>query len=232
MFDDIVFPAKKSSENNQQYAYRALLQTIMNLDLKPGRQILDTELAEALNVSRTPVREAIVKLLELKLVDVRPQKSSAVSKINLDYVNEGVFIRSLVEGAVIKEAVANITSDELSLLRENLSLQKLRIEEQRFKEYVDLDDRFHKIIYISANKSRTWDGVVMVSAHLDRLRRLQIFAGADTLENGYKEHLKMYDILSGVGITMDLDDFVYHHVTRGFQLVLPKLKAEYPEYFA
>ena len=61
---------KEKGENNKQFTYRILKKNIMKLSLKPGEEISEVEISEALNVSRTPVREAIVKLKEEKLINL------------------------------------------------------------------------------------------------------------------------------------------------------------------
>ena len=94
---NLVNISKHKNENNRAYTYRVLKENIMRLNLKPGESISEIELSEALDVSRTPVREAIVKLSEEKLVDVFPQRGSFVSKINLNLVEEAVFLRELCE---------------------------------------------------------------------------------------------------------------------------------------
>ena len=80
-------PEKLPGENGRQYAYRVLFDAIMTLEFPPGMLLVDAELSQALHISRTPIREAIVSLTESKLVDVHPQKSSSVSRIDLDAVD-------------------------------------------------------------------------------------------------------------------------------------------------
>ncbi|MCL2592191.1 MAG: GntR family transcriptional regulator [Defluviitaleaceae bacterium] len=230
MLSSISFPEKHPLENNQQYAYRALFQAIMHLDIKPGQQLSDTEVAQVLNISRTPVREAVLRLVEIKLVDVAPQRSSSVSRINLNYVDEGVFFRNAVESHVFKEAIPRATDADLAALRENLSLQRLRIDENRINEYIDVDDDFHRIIFQIAEKSRSWDAVVSVTTHLNRLRRLLNLASENAIEKAYTEHLEMYNIIATKS-KEKIGDLVGQHISWGNKFVLPKLQKDYPDYF-
>ena len=119
---------KHKNENNRAYTYRVLKENIMRLNLKPGESISEIELSEALNVSRTPVREAIVKLSEEKLVDVFPQRGSFVSKINLNLVEEAVFLRELCEKKILEIACKDPVSDTLiNELEKNIEYQKIVI---------------------------------------------------------------------------------------------------------
>ena len=93
---------KEKGENNKQFTYRVLKENIMNLSLKPGEEISEIEIGEALNVSRTPVREAIVKLKEEKLINVFPQKGSLVSRMNLKLIEEAAFLREICDKEILK----------------------------------------------------------------------------------------------------------------------------------
>ena len=55
---------KIKGESNKEYAYRVLKSNIMNLDLKPGEGLSETDIAERLGLSRTPIREVVMKLKE------------------------------------------------------------------------------------------------------------------------------------------------------------------------
>ena len=103
--DILSIPPKEPGENGRKYAYRVLYNGIMSLDFPPGMLLVDAELSQALQISRTPIREAIVSLVESKLVEVYPQRSSCVSRLNLDAIEEGVFLRYNIERAILREAI-------------------------------------------------------------------------------------------------------------------------------
>ena len=129
---NLVNISKHKNENNRAYTYRVLKENIMRLNLKPGESISEIELSEALDVSRTPVREAIVKLSEEKLVDVFPQRGSFVSKINLNLVEEAVFLRELCEKKILEIACKDPVSDSLiTELEKNIEYQKIVVNFNR-----------------------------------------------------------------------------------------------------
>lgn len=145
---------KNKTENNRQYIYRVLKDNIMNLNLKPGETVSEIELSELLNVSRTPVREAFVRLSEEKLLNVFPQKGSVVSKIDLNLVEEAVFLRKLCEKEMLEIACKDIQSKSLiKTLEKNIEYQKIII---KFKEdlhkFFELDNQFHTILFENYNK--------------------------------------------------------------------------------
>jgi DNA-binding GntR family transcriptional regulator len=77
--------------------YFTLRKNIVNLNLKPGEPLNVKSISEKLGVSRTPVRDAFIKLEKEGLVDVFPQKGTSVSRIDLRRVDEEKFIRESLE---------------------------------------------------------------------------------------------------------------------------------------
>ena len=150
------FSPQAPHETGRQYAYRILYRSIMTLELEPGAQLQDTELSKLLGVSRTPVREAIMSLQDARLVEVYPQRSSCVSRINLDYVEEGVFLRYNIEKAIVNEAMFTSDGAALTRIRENLAQQKLYIDTHSDQDFTELDNAFHQLIYLAARKP--WRG--------------------------------------------------------------------------
>ena len=120
---------KEKGENNKQFTYRILKENIMKLSLKPGEEISEVEISEALNVSRTPVREAIVKLKEEKLINVFPQKGSLVSRMNLNLIEEAAFLREICDKEILKLVCEEKDKENLlKELKKNLEYQRIAVE--------------------------------------------------------------------------------------------------------
>ena len=93
---------KRPGENARMYAHRIILDNIINLELPPGSAISENDLSVSLNLSRTPVREALIEMTRLDLVKIYPQKGSFVSKIDYDLIEESKFIRLSLELAALR----------------------------------------------------------------------------------------------------------------------------------
>lgn len=91
---------KLPKESNRDYALRVIRENIINLELKPGTMISEQDIANELNLSRTPVHEAMQELSTTKIIEILPQRGSYVSKIDMALVDEAVFMRSNLECAV------------------------------------------------------------------------------------------------------------------------------------
>jgi len=227
----ITIPEKRADENARQYAYRVLYDAIMSLDFPPGMQLVDAELSEALSISRTPIREAIVSLKESKLVEVHPQKSSSVSRIDLDAVEEGVFLRLHIEQAILQEVIHKADAAAIARLRRNLDEQQEALDQEDVNRFNVLDNAFHKQLYLSVNKPWTWSVVTKIVTHQDRVRRLQLRLGAEQLIPSFREHQQILDAI----VTRNaegMDKLLETHLTAGYRAALPELIRRYPQYFS
>ena len=79
-------PVRNGTTRNSKNIYSELKDMIQFLDLKPGQAISESQLCASLGVSRTPVREALIRLADEKLVCFFPQSGTYVTRIDLDYI--------------------------------------------------------------------------------------------------------------------------------------------------
>jgi len=229
--NEFAFPPKAPGENSRQYAYRVLLDAIMSLRFPPGMVLSDGELSEAMGISRTPVREAIMSLAESRLVTVCPQKSSCVSLLSLAAAEEGLFLRYQTERAILQEAVEKAGSGDLLKMRENLDAQKRCLQAGDKSGFMELDNAFHRLIYLSVNRPWTWTVVMGIVTHLDRIRVLQLREGsAEALRPTYAEHCAIFEaVLSRSEAPMDT--LLHAHLTGGYHRDILSLIRQYPDYF-
>lgn len=165
---------KKSYENARAYALRVLLYNIIHLELEPGQAISENEVSSALNLSRTPVREALIELSKNGLVDIQPQRGSYISKINYDIIEESRFMRVVLEVAILKLACINIPPEYFIRLKGNIEEQKLSIEHNDKLLLLSLDNEFHKLLFDAVGKQWTYNVISTQMVHFDRLRVLTL----------------------------------------------------------
>lgn len=145
----------------------------MNMVLEPGMDVSVQKLSERYGVSRTPVREAIIRLQQSGLVEVYPQRKTVVSEINLQRVYEEGFIRMSLESAVVDEFVTHCSDLVIDTMQELIKKQKKHMSKENFKEFYAIDNRFHKLIFETAKKTLAWRTIDEVSSHYNRVRLLQ-----------------------------------------------------------
>lgn len=165
---------KSPHENARMYAHRMILDNIINLELPPGSALSENELSLLLKLSRTPVREALIELSQLGLVEIIPQKGSFVTRIDYDVIEESKFMRLSLENSVLRLLCQQGTSeDHMNQIRQSMNQQKQ--EAKACTDYMimmTLDKQFHRLLFASVGKLRTHEFLQTQMVHFDRLRSL------------------------------------------------------------
>ena len=196
--------------------------------------INEAELSDQLEMSRTPIREALILLKEEGLVDIVPQKGSNVSYISRSGVREGYFMRCVLESVMIQELASKLSNDQIYRLKSNLTLQEevLRTSpETKSTDFFLLDDQLHRLIYEFSGRERMWESTHKVCTHYDRIRFL------DTVANNVDELLILeqhkalyYYLMIGIPENVDINHFCKAHMGRWLEHAQYMLST-YPDYF-
>ncbi|WP_026888505.1 GntR family transcriptional regulator [Clostridium beijerinckii] len=208
--------------------YYKLRDEIINLYLEPGTSISEKELSEKYSVSRTPVREALVRLAQEGLVNIYPQKGTVVSLIDLSAVEEGRFLREHLERAVVKEACKEFSQENVLALEMNLKLQKMYIENNDYKKLFEADEEFHKIIFEGSNKKRVWNSINDGSTEFQRIRMLRLVTNS-SWDNIYLQHKEIFNAIKNKS-PETAEDFMKEHLNM-VTFDKNKIKEKYPNYF-
>lgn len=164
---------KLNKETTKEYAYRVLKDNIMSLELKPGDLLSETELSKTLNLSRTPIREVIMKLKSEYLIEVKPQSGTYVAKIDWNLIDEAIFMRYFLEKEVLKEACINFNENNLIDMEKCLFAQQLIADKENSQlEFHHLDNEFHRLLFDGVNKKNIWEAIGKISTHYNRMRLL------------------------------------------------------------
>ena len=219
--------SKFSRETARDYALRVLKEYILSLDLKPGTAISENELSAELNLSRTPVREAIIELAKAYLIEIYPQRGSFVSLIDPKMVEEARFLRKITDTAVIKTACDEIDEDGIALLEDNVSLQEYYLSKGMTDKIFELDNQFHKNIYVVAKKDIIYEIHSTLMIHFDRVRNLSVATVKDFKVVG--DHRKMLEAIKA-GDKETAAELVDKHLSR-YQIDEKEIRSKKPEYF-
>jgi DNA-binding GntR family transcriptional regulator len=155
---------------SRRVVYELLRRKVLTLELAPGATLSENELAAALGVSRTPVRESLILLAEEGLVEVYPQVGSFVSRVDIRKVSDAQFLREAVELAALDDVPAEPDQELVRDLRANLDRQLAPDLEP--EEFFALDEAFHHGLLRLSGHASAWSTVVSAKGHLDRARRL------------------------------------------------------------
>ncbi|GAA4237324.1 DNA-binding GntR family transcriptional regulator [Streptosporangium album] len=217
----------RPSARTSDRVYDELVSAIRELRLAPGASLSETDLAERLHVSRTPVREALARLVDAGLVRVVPQVGTRVGLIRLRDVEEARFVRESLEVAAFEVACAG-PAPNVTVLRELLERQEHSYRTENYDAFFAADEALHSEIFTLSGYPGAWQAVQRMKLQLDRLRRLTLPDSA-AVRKLIDEHRLIVDALE----TSDLSagrSLISRHARRALELG-PTLRAKYPDYF-
>lgn len=151
-----------------------LLADIVSGRLTPGTPMAELDLCEELGVSRTPVREALIKLADIGLVHIYPQRGSFVAPISPEAFRNAQFIREHLECAMVAEAVRNIDATSLRELNEIIDRQEEVARSGKGVDFYEPDEEFHRAITRIAKREQVWSVIRQTKVHFDRVRHLTL----------------------------------------------------------
>ncbi len=187
----------------REEAYLILRDQIVEGRLEPGRKLRDKELAEQLGVSRTPIREALLRLEEEGLVQTKPNCSTLVCPIDFHNILNLYSIAWSLENLALRQAFERITSKTIDLMtkvNERL-LQALKSNDSTAA--VQADNDFHSI-YIQLSQNEELCRIL--SSIKQKLKRLELyyFAQVKDAHRSYEEHLQIIKALKKKDLSLAL----------------------------
>lgn len=226
-------PPRRVNENHREFTYRVIQKNIIDLTLPPNMILNEAELASALNVSRTPVHEALKLLAKESLIEIVPNKETRVAKIDFRQIMDGQFTRICLEPILVERLMGQVRNEDTKLLTNNLRLQYTALQANDKERYYLLDDDFHQLIYHLANKSRTFSLLQKFLNQYARFRRLHSKHGISEnhAQESYSEHMQIfYAITIAKPLPESADMFFRRHVGSLIGS-FPELIQQYPDYF-
>ncbi len=179
-----------SSEPITRQIHRALRQAIFAGQMVPGTPLSEKEVSDMFHVSRQPVREAFIKLVEAGVLQVLPQRGTFVKRISPRRVREGRFIREAIETAVARKAAQHITDEQIRQLTDNLRDQRIAAKANDTAAFLALDEAFHSTIAQTIDCGAAWDAIQDIKAQMDRVRYLSL-PDDSPLDHLIKQHAKI-----------------------------------------
>jgi DNA-binding GntR family transcriptional regulator len=152
--------------------YEAIRREIVRGDLAPGGRLSEADLSDRFGVSRTPVREALIRLAEDEMVRIVPRVGTFVAPISIESVLEAQFLREHLECAVIADVCRHIRTDDLDRLRVIVERQKKLTKTADKDGFLALDEEFHATLAVVSRHPGAWRIIQQSKAHLDRARYL------------------------------------------------------------
>ncbi|AER67395.1 transcriptional regulator, GntR family [Thermovirga lienii DSM 17291] len=175
--------------------YETLREAIFRRELKDGDKLVESELAEKLKVSRTPVREALRMLESEGLVERIPRKGLFVKGLSKEDIIEIYSIRQALEAVAIRAVCKNITDEELAELKKLYAQMEDAFEKGDDNKLSALSQKFNEAIVAPSNMPRLLSLITTYHEYLSRLRSLS-FSRSLRKVQALKEHGQILEAVS------------------------------------
>lgn len=207
------------------YAYQTIKKQIIDGTLSPNQSIVEQTLSKDLEVSRTPLREAIQRLEYEDLLTRKANGRLKVSPISIKDVEEIFIVRSKLEAVAVEQAIDNMTEEDekklshLTLMIEEMSKQKV------IEEVVNYGEQFHKYIYQLSNNQTVIKILLQLKDHIDRYRRLTPLKETKEPKKVVNDHQLILDYM----IDKDKEgakDAIETHIIKSMKSIVEKIKTD------
>jgi DNA-binding GntR family transcriptional regulator len=181
--------------NNTLRAYNEVRRRIFDGEMAPGTQYLEQELAEMLGMSRTPVREALIRLADERLVEVRPRHGARVLGVSADDIADVYEITAELEATAARRLAARgLSASEIAALTDACARMDAATAKKDFAAWIRIDEEFHTLIVKAAGNQRLTELFEELMAQVHRARRQTMTERAVPMHSN-KEHAALLDAL-------------------------------------
>jgi len=176
------------------WTYQYLKKSILNLEFRPGQQLHIEEFTEKLEVSRTPVREAFLRLANEGLVEVRPRVGYFVSTITVQDIYDLFEAREIVETRAARQAAESLTDDDLLKLKEIMQQSALAVEAGDYDQFLENEINFHEYLQKDVSNKRL---IAFMDSLNDLTYRERVLStrSLENIKSTIIEHNKIVDAL-------------------------------------
>jgi DNA-binding GntR family transcriptional regulator len=192
-------PKAQAAATLQEEAYGYVKAQIMNLDLKPGQYVTDSQVATELEISRTPVREALRRLEQEGLLVNQARRGWKVYALSLADIHEIFDIKQALEGMIARRAADCADSELRSALRAAMERMKRASEDDDPVAWQEADAQLHQVVFAMGANERATSIIQNLNDQWHRVR-IGFIALQGRIERSNPEHEAIIgSILSGDG---------------------------------
>lgn len=163
------------AESQPERAYRAIKHLILDNELPPGSFVLQEELGARIGVSRTPIREALVRLEHDGLIEVRPRRGMRVLPVSIDGMREIYEVLTVLEAQAARiAATRGVPPRTLEALDTAVIAMDTALERDDLDGWAEADSKFHETLTAASENGRLIAMVATVTEQAHRVRRLTL----------------------------------------------------------
>lgn len=226
---DVVQPGSPNPSALAERVFARLRSDILHARLHPGEAVSENGLAARLEVSRTPVREAMQRLVREGLVQVLPQRGSYVALLSIRRIRDALFVREAVETEIVRRIVAAPDNpDGIAQLEASIERQAAALAAGNLEATLRADEDFHRSLLHSCDLGGVWSVVAQARDMHQRTRAIAV----PELQSGEQALADHRAIVAGLR-ARDVQQALLamsQHLQRNHTLTL-RVAVLHPDYF-
>src|SRR5689334_18191432 len=196
-------------------AYEQLRRWILTGRLKPGERLDQAWLASHMRVSRTPLRQALLRLASERLIDAEPHRSAVVAPLSLVEIEDLYQSRRALESMLAEAGATHLTEAILGQMRDLLDMQEKAVRDVDPDRFTELDREFHFTLYRAAGYARAYDIIQELRDSSERYVRFYALY-KDGAAESLVEHRRILQLCVDRDVA-GVRHQVEHHVIRGLE---------------
>ena len=196
-------------ETTKERVYRQIKSAILNRQIPENEIFTEVQLADMLQTSRTPVREAVLDLSKEGLIVTLPRKGMQVRKITTSELEQIFLLRSTIEREVIKKLTETITNEQLETLNHICQSQEEAMKQHDNETFIQLDQEFH-LMLAQWIQYELVEQVLLNLHDLSHLIGLQAIQKENRMQEVLHEHLDIIKLMKQRNPLIAADRMMYH----------------------
>lgn len=182
----------KQRETKSSIAYNYLKKAIIDGSMRPMELISEEKIQEELNISRTPVREAILRLKSECFISILPNKATLVAPLSLDLIKYLYTMRKLNEPYICYQASIYLSKAKIAELYKEVQNNIFDNKVEAIGSYIEKDNTLHWTLLNACQNPFLIRAMANIYDHIDRTRKLVM---DPNIEDHQKEHIAILEAM-------------------------------------
>jgi GntR family transcriptional regulator, rspAB operon transcriptional repressor len=220
-----------SSTDAGSTIFETLKEELLDLRIKPGEEISESELCSRFSVTRPPVRAALRRLSDIGLVEIRPYYGTYATLLDMDKVYQIIHMRILVESKIIQDYIESKPDGfELEELEHNIRLQNILLEQPQvnYTKFYELDNDLHSTWFKKEHSEAIWDIIQAQKIEYTRFRMLDFVVTMQYREM-IDDHAELVEAIKKED-SEHIPAIIGRHLNNGLKRMGDKIFTDYQQY--
>jgi len=181
--------------NKTEKVYKKLLNDILKGRFYPGQRLVEKELIDKYKISKTPLREALIKLERVGIVEKNINRGFLVKRILCEDAEEIYELREIIDGLAVRKIIENITEEKKQKIEKIVHDMELCIRDNTIDKYLELDKYFHMILTELSGNKRLIEIMKNLNFQISMLLKTSIKLPKRGINVSFSEHKIIFEAI-------------------------------------